>query len=264
MIHALAYSGGKDSTATLLWLREQQIPFVAVYCDTGWEHPKTVAYIEEINQTLLGGKLITLKSVKYDGMVHLIQVKKRNASAKARFCTEELKSKPMIAWVAEQEDEVTIYQGIRAQESASRARMLPQVWDDGYDAFVSRPILSWSVEDVFAMHKKYQVPVNPLYKMGHARVGCFPCVMVNQSQLRILSEQSPEVWDRIEEISRAAGGKSFFSPGYIPDRCTTGFDPKSQKNFPTNQDVKEYVLDKAQTKLDDTPSSCMSVYNICE
>ena len=32
-------SGGKDSTALMLALREADVPFRAVFADTGWESP---------------------------------------------------------------------------------------------------------------------------------------------------------------------------------------------------------------------------------
>jgi len=37
----VSVSGGKDSTAAALFLKEMGIPFQAVHCDTGWEHPDT-------------------------------------------------------------------------------------------------------------------------------------------------------------------------------------------------------------------------------
>jgi len=37
-ITVLSLSGGKDSTAAALWLREQGIPHVRLFMDTGWEH----------------------------------------------------------------------------------------------------------------------------------------------------------------------------------------------------------------------------------
>ena len=42
-----AISGGKDSAAMTLFLKENEIPFEAVFMDTKWEHPATLDYISD-------------------------------------------------------------------------------------------------------------------------------------------------------------------------------------------------------------------------
>lgn len=40
----VSFSGGKDSLAALLWVREHiTTNFTTVFCDTGWEHLSTVS-----------------------------------------------------------------------------------------------------------------------------------------------------------------------------------------------------------------------------
>lgn len=51
----ISFSGGKDSTALILWAKENLEVFETVFCDTNWEHPITYKYIEYINKALLGG-----------------------------------------------------------------------------------------------------------------------------------------------------------------------------------------------------------------
>ncbi len=123
----VAYSGGKDSQACLIWAVEKFgcEKKVAVFCDTNWE--KHITYQNIITTTSdLGVKLITLKSKKYDGMEDMAMKKGRFASTKARFCTEELKSKPLIDYVLSQDDHCLIIQGIRSSESYARALMNKQ------------------------------------------------------------------------------------------------------------------------------------------
>lgn len=75
----VTFSGGKDSLAALLWVREHiTTNFTTVFCDTGWEHPLTYEYINRIADRL-NLDLVTLKSPKYDGMVGLAKQKKRLA-----------------------------------------------------------------------------------------------------------------------------------------------------------------------------------------
>ena len=123
----IAYSGGKDSQACMIWAVKKfgAKNIEAVFCDTGWENPITYEHIITTSQDL-GVKLVTVKSTKYDGMVDLAEKKGRFASTKARFCTEELKSKPFIDHVLKQEDNLLIIQGIRGNESAARSLMNKQ------------------------------------------------------------------------------------------------------------------------------------------
>ena len=53
----VTFSGGKDSLAALLWVREHITKnFTTVFCDTGWEHPLTYEYINRIAEH--GGKVL--------------------------------------------------------------------------------------------------------------------------------------------------------------------------------------------------------------
>lgn len=268
MKHVVCFSGGKDSTALVLWAKDNLPEFATVFCDTGWEHPITYAYIEEINQQLLGGSLVVLKSEKYpQGFAQLVQLKGRAPSAKARFCTEALKVLPMIAWLEQQGDDLTVYQGIRADESASRSKMEARQWSNDYDAWIERPLLRWTAEQCFDYMKARGVKPNPLYLMGAGRVGCFPCVMVNHRELKAYlanPECGPELKKRLLDLEQIVG-RSFFGPTYIPERFCTGFDEKSGKPFGWATDVFRYLESVSEDQLPLLPArSCMSIYNLCE
>ncbi len=48
----VTFSGGKDSLAALLWVREHITKnFTTVFCDTGWEHPLTYESILTVSPT---------------------------------------------------------------------------------------------------------------------------------------------------------------------------------------------------------------------
>lgn len=47
----ITFSGGKDSLAALLWVRNNMSKkFTTVFCDTGWESDLTYKYIDEVDK----------------------------------------------------------------------------------------------------------------------------------------------------------------------------------------------------------------------
>ena len=288
----VSFSGGKDSQACLIEAAKKYgvSNIEAVFCDTGWEHPATYEHINYVCESM-GVKLTTIKG-KYD-FVSLAKYKKRFPSTKARFCTEELKIKPMIDWVLSQEGNLQIIQGIRSGESLARREMdiecmyfknyfapLPngkkysyrgkevKEWCKKYDASIVRPIKTWSAQDVIDCILDAKQKPNPLYYQGFSRVGCFPCIMCRQSEIRLVAENHPEMLQRLIDAENSLGGKdvrgsSFFPPTYIPKRfCRNG-------SYPMVDEVIDYVTRNTSGVKDmfepEGGYSCMSIFHgLCE
>lgn len=207
-------SGGKDSTAALLYTINEFCGgktdnLVAVFCDTGFEQGKTYQYLDYL-ETSLNIQIIRLRSKKFDGFIDMVKQKGRFPSTKARFCTTELKVKPMIDFLLDNvQDDILVVQGIRADESSNRAKMNEYcTYFKGYRegkytyrkkevlAFckkyadeIWRPLLNWTTADVFAYIEKNGLVRNDLYNHGFTRVGCFPCIMATKGEVRILAKE---------------------------------------------------------------------------
>jgi len=133
--------------------------------------------------------------------------KGRFPSTKARFCSEELKRNPIIKQVQapliDAGDDVISWQGVRADESLARRDLLEleekQTWPNGATLWNYRPILKWTAEDCFSMHRKHGIKHNPLYEQGMGRVGCMPCIHARKDELLAISQRFP---DEIERIAR--------------------------------------------------------------
>jgi 3'-phosphoadenosine 5'-phosphosulfate sulfotransferase (PAPS reductase)/FAD synthetase len=120
-------SGGKDSQASMLWAIEKYgiENCETAFCDVKWEAPETYKHIDYLVKKA-GIKHNTLVSSKYDGMVDLAIKKGRFPSTTARFCTEELKVKPMIDFILTQQSHLIIVDGVRADESERRSKQNPE------------------------------------------------------------------------------------------------------------------------------------------
>jgi 3'-phosphoadenosine 5'-phosphosulfate sulfotransferase (PAPS reductase)/FAD synthetase len=191
-------SGGKDSTALILALREADIETRYVFADTQWEHPAVYEYLETLER-VLG---ITISRVGAEGgMRGRVTHYAAFPSRVQRWCTRELKLRPIWAYHAELDPEGPSVNavGIRAAESRARAKLGPLEIEapPGYGGramWVWRPLLDWTVSDVIDIHRRHSVPLNPLYRQGHDRVGCWPCIFSRKSELALLPD------DRVAEI----------------------------------------------------------------
>lgn len=292
----IAFSGGKDSLACLIWAVKKYglKNCEAVFCDTGWESEITYKHIDEVIEKMKI-EFIVLKSAKYNGFVDLAKQKKRFPSAKARFCTEELKSKPMIDYILTQKDHLIIIQGIRKDESKARSSMNGHCnyfkyyyehygidkkgkkkfhtyrkkdvlkWRAEYSDEVLRPAIDWTANEVMQYILSNGYKPNPLYYKGFSRVGCFPCIMCRHNEIKQIAKQFPEDIQKIRNAEEETK-RTFFSPGTIPERFMSLTDKKTNKKIPSVDDVVKYVSDDEfqENIFEDEGDSCMSVYNICE
>lgn len=288
----VAYSGGKDSQASLIWaVKKYGVKNVeAVFCDTGWENPITYKHIIDTCKDL-HVKLVPVKSKKYEGMVDMAKKKGRFASTMARFCTAELKTIPFIDYVLEHKEHLLIIQGIRAAESASRKKMQAQCTffkyyfepynDKGktftyrkkdikefvnkYSDDILRPVFDWTGQQVIDYIIENGQNPNKLYYEGFKRVGCFPCFMSGHQEIKQIINRYPDRMKQIQKFEDEVGS-SFFKIDYIPSKYRTGYDEKSGKNYTKACDIEKYIKNKNMTidMFKDEAISCSSYYYLCE
>lgn len=187
-------SGGKDSAALSLYLTELGIEHRRVFADTGWEHPATLEYVREVLPKYIGP--IDWVSGKLQ-MQDLIRKKGMFPSRLRRFCTEDLKVRPIMRYIDAMDGDIVNAVGIRAAESAARAKLKEWEWATHFDCWTWRPLLRWTESDVIDTHRRHGLPPNPLYLKGASRVGCWPCIFARKGEIRLLARLSP---DRIDEI----------------------------------------------------------------
>ena len=110
--HILSLSGGKDSTALALYMRDKVPDMEYIFCDTGEELRETYAYLDQI-ESYLGKKIKRLNSkASFD---HWLKVYGGYLpAANMRWCTRMLKLRPFEMEIGE--DAVVSYIGIRADE----------------------------------------------------------------------------------------------------------------------------------------------------
>ena len=136
----------------------------------------------------------------------------------ARWCTRELKVIPLHEQIYRpiilSGGKIVSWQGIRREESVNRSRAtlhgvgnarltrVPKGTDMTFAIY--RPLINWKVSQVWSIHKRHNIKPNPLYKLGSQRVGCYPCIYSNSSELISIADNHPEHIEKIREYERIA------------------------------------------------------------
>lgn len=200
--------------------------------------------------------------------------KGRFPSAMAAFCSEHLKRIPIqrVQSIAlDAGADVISWQGVRRDESRRRAllteRELVKVTSSGAELWNFRPILDWSAEDCFAMHKRHGIKHNPLYEMGMGRVGCMPCINCRKDELLEISKRFPDEIDRIRQWETAVkqaskrGHATFFAaPSDNSEWSSTQTIDVFVEWSKTSRGGKQFDF----LRMQDDGAICTSLYGLCE
>ncbi len=110
--HILSLSGGKDSTALAIHMRDRVQNMEYIFHDTGKEMPDTLDYIERL-KSYLGTRIIRTTTRKsFDDILR--SKGGMLPSGRRRWCTDYLKLKPFEAYIGS--EPCINYVGIRADE----------------------------------------------------------------------------------------------------------------------------------------------------
>lgn len=144
--------------------------------------------------------------------------KGRFPSRKAQFCTQELKTIPIVEYqmaLVEQGYGVISWQGIRRDESEKRkdAKLMERV---GPRLWIFRPIILWTAQQTVDYCLSSGLRVNQLYAEGFDRVGCMPCINCGKKEINNIRLRRPaEIarlaeWERVVGLASKRGESSFF------------------------------------------------------
>lgn len=232
-------SGGKDSTCILIMAIEEcgRENVIAVYYDTGWDHPVTHKYLEYLEEEL-NIKIITIrghntKNTKYKGtnLPDLIRNFKMFPKNNIRFCNGYLKRYAFRDWYKENlfndSTNYEIWFGIRRAESWQRAKkyknimpydivdindFAPKTYNKKLRATLKArlPIINLKTEEVFKYLEEKGIKKNPLYDEGtNDRVGCYPCMIAGKKKQAAMfaTEFGQKQLEIIRQLEREIGTK---------------------------------------------------------
>jgi 3'-phosphoadenosine 5'-phosphosulfate sulfotransferase (PAPS reductase)/FAD synthetase len=193
--HILSLSGGKDSTALALYMRDRVPKMEYVFCDTGKELKETYEYLERLGVYL--GKSITYitPEVSFDDLLR----QRRNflPSPQVRWCTEYLKIKPLERYIGD--DKVLMYIGIRADEAHRKGYISTKPNIQACFPFVESGI---RLQDVKEILQDSGLGL-PDYYRWRSRSGCYFCFFQQRREWVGLLETHPDLFELAKSYERS-------------------------------------------------------------
>jgi hypothetical protein len=194
--HILSLSGGKDSAALAIYMRDRVPEMEYCFHDTDKELPETYEYLARLESIL--GKAI-VKTSPTDSFDHWLAVYGGVLpSNHRRWCTRMLKLKPFEKYVGD--DDVINYVGLRADEPRigyiSTKPNIKAVYPFKEDGLFRADIIRILEDSGLGL---------PTYMdWGRSRSGCFFCFYQQKIEWVRLKETHPDLFEQAKAYEEAS------------------------------------------------------------
>ena len=191
--HVCGISGGKDSTALAIYMRDRVPDMEYFFCDTGAELKETYEYIDRVEVYL--GKPVNRLNPERD-FDHWLQIFGNYLpSSRMRWCTRKLKIEPFEKFVGT--DPVLSYVGIRADEDregyiSTKPNITPvfPFREDGI-----------RLNDVYRILEESGIGI-PKYYEWRSRSGCYFCFFQRKAEWAGLKERHPDQYEQAKAYEK--------------------------------------------------------------
>lgn len=185
--HILSLSGGKDSAALAIYLRDRVPTIEYIFHDTDKELPETYDYIARL-EAILGKPIV--RTTPVDSFDHWLAVYRGMLpSNHRRWCTRMLKLKPFEAYVGD--GPVINYVGLRADENRT-----------GYISTKSNILAVYPFQDdglvradIINILEDSGLGLPPYMDWGRSRSGCYFCFYQQKIEWVRLHETHPHLFE---------------------------------------------------------------------
>ncbi len=210
----VSYSGGKDSLATLLLVRDIVPEFDILFADTGLEFQETVDNVKQMAEELsLPLKLHSSGDSFWQSIDNF-----GPPTVEARWCCKVCKLGAITQLIENNfKSGCLTFIGQRKYESEIRANS-EHIWKNPWvgNQIGATPIQNWTALHVWLYLFWKKAKYNPLYEEGFDRIGCWLCPSASMADFSRLSEIHPELSQKLEKYL-----KGYASGNGLPEEWVT-------------------------------------------
>lgn len=251
--HLLGLSGGKDSAALAIYMRDKVPEMEYFFADTGAELPETLEFVDLMEDYL--GKNITRLNAGRGFDYYLKLNGNFLPTAHSRWCTINLKLKPFEEFVGD--DPVISYVAIRADEPyrtgyISTKPNITAVYPFKEDGKVKDDIINILDESGIGVPKYYD---------WRSRSGCYFCFYQRKIEWIGLYENHPELFEKakeFEEYHRNLGRNHSWSQDEYLEEMLARKDEIKEKFQLSNKNIKsKNLVDIILDEDNDNDDGCL-------
>jgi len=268
--HVLGLSGGKDSSALALYVKETrpELEIEYFFTDTGYELPETNDFVDQLEEKL--GYIHRLNDRSLNNMEgrgdktfsHLLKEHGNYLpSQRDRWCTIQMKLKPFEQWVDSfiaDGYEIKNYVGIRADEPNRTGFMVIEKPIESIFPFREDGIVKSDIENILQRNGLEL----PAYYDWRSRSGCTFCFYQQKIEWLKLMEKHPDLFEEAKSFEKGDGnnvvGEKFYWMGRGQPLDTLE-DPEVQQRIIENHEKKVARFKKKKRRnvlLDNSDGFC--------
>ncbi len=210
---SVSYSGGKDSLATLLLVRDSVPRLDILFADTGLEFQETVDNVKHIAEELsLPLKLQSSGDSFWRSIDNF-----GPPTVEARWCCKVCKLGTITKIIeGNYESGCLTFIGQRKYESEIRANS-EHIWRNPWvgNQIGATPIQNWTALHVWLYLFWKKAKYNPLYEEGFDRIGCWLCPSASMADFSRLREIHPELSQKLEKYLKAYASRNGLSEEWV-------------------------------------------------
>lgn len=192
--HILSLSGGKDSAALAVYMRDRVEEMEYIFHDTGKELPETYDYLEKL-EAYLGTKVVrTTFGTTFDDLLR--RYGGMLPSNHRRWCTKMMKLKPFEDYVSD--SDCCNYIAIRADEDRigyishkPNIQALFPFREDGI-----------TYADVLRILNEAGIGLPPFTEWGRSRSGCYFCFFQQKIEWVRLLQIHPDLYEKAKAYEK--------------------------------------------------------------
>ncbi|MCC4832822.1 phosphoadenosine phosphosulfate reductase family protein [Shewanella sp. 10N.7] len=258
--HVLGLSGGKDSSALALYVKETrpELDVEYFFTDTGYELPETNEFIDQLEEKLgyihrLNER--SLNNIDSRGEKTFANLLKEHGnylpSQRDRWCTVQMKLKPFEKWLdGYLQDGYTIknYVGIRADEPERVGYMTIEKPIESVFPFREDGIVRSDIENILQRNGLEL----PAYYQWRSRSGCTFCFYQRKIEWLKLMEKHPTLFEEAKAFEKGdetntTVGEKFYWMGQ-GEPLDTLEDPEVQKRIRANHEKQVARFNKKKRR----------------